>query len=122
MDPVSCTGLKGLAITPGKSLPLTGENEALPHLLRPGMHRNALIAGPDLHRALKDGNCDLTQLNMLGGEGDYTKFGARHQAVRNAEGPNAPFPLQEAAELRFDYVLGAARVFSGLRMSIESIQ
>ena len=39
----------------------------------------------------------LTHLNMLGGEGDYTNFEARYQAVRNAEGPSAPFALQEAA-------------------------
>ena len=59
---------------------------------------------------------------MQGGEGDYTNFEARYQAVRNAEGPSAPFALPEAAELRFDDVLGAAPVFSGLRMSIESIR
>ena len=39
-------------VTPGQARPLAGQDEALLGLLRPGMHRDALITSPDLHRAL----------------------------------------------------------------------
>ena len=35
----------------GQALPLAGQDEALTGALSPGMHRQALITGPDLHRA-----------------------------------------------------------------------
>ena len=35
----------------GQPLPLAGQDEALTGALSPGMHRQALITDPDLHRA-----------------------------------------------------------------------
>ena len=43
---------RGRPSTPGQSCPLAGQDEALPCLLGPGMDRDALIASPDLQRAL----------------------------------------------------------------------
>ena len=57
----------------------------------------------------------LTHLNVLGDEGDYPDFEAWYQAVRYAQGPEAPTTLQEASELRFKDVLDAARVFNRLQ-------
>ena len=40
-----------MIITPGQARPLIGQDEALTRALLTGMHRDALITSPDLHRA-----------------------------------------------------------------------
>ena len=57
----------------------------------------------------------LIHQNVIGHEGDYPDFESCYQAVRYAQGPEAPATLEEASELRFKDILDAARVFNRLQ-------
>lgn len=56
----------------------------------------------------------LAHRNVIGHEGDYPDFASWYQAVRYAQGPDAPRTVEEASELRYKDILDAARVFNQL--------
>ena len=95
----------GVAIAGVYVLPDRDDAEVTPGQLR-------LDADP-LCKGRREGvpHWDLSHLNILGGEEAYANFEDRYQAVCNAEGNSATFALQEAAELHFNDIPGAALVF-----------